>query len=89
MKMGQNPTSSEFTKPCPGGAAEGPPHLRRGTGPLARDPRSAAHVARLLALSPRLEALGLSCVAIGTCVVLRAALATGHGSSSMAHGARG
>jgi hypothetical protein len=89
VKMGQNPTSSESTKLCPGGTAEGPSDLRRGARPPAREPCSAAHVARPLALSPWSEARGTSRVATGACVFLRAALATGPGSSSAARGARG
>jgi hypothetical protein len=89
VKMGQNPTSSESTKLCPGGTAEGPPDLRRGARPPAREPCSAAHVARPLALSPWSEARGNSRVATGACALLRAALATGPGPSSAARGARG
>ena len=36
VKMGQNPTSSESTKLCSGGTAEGPSDLRRGARPPAR-----------------------------------------------------
>jgi hypothetical protein len=89
VKMEQNPTSSESTKLCPGGTAEGPSDLRRGARPPARGACFAAHVPRLLALSPWSEARGTSHLAIGACVFLRAALATGPGPSSAARGARG
>ena len=89
VKMGQNSTSSESTKLCPGGTAEGPSDLRRGDRPPAREPCSAAQAARLLALSPWSEARGTSRLATGACVFLRAALATGPGPSSAARGARG
>jgi hypothetical protein len=84
VKMGQNPTSFESIKLCPGGTAEGPSDLRRGARPPARGACFAAHVARPLALSPWSEARGNSRVATGACALLRAALATGHGSMDVA-----
>ena len=84
VKMGQNPTSFESTKLCPGGTAEGPSDLRRGARPPARGACFAAHVPRLLAISPWSEARGTSRVAIGACALLRAALATGPGSMDVA-----
>ena len=72
-----------------GARPKAPPICAGGARPPAREPCFAAHVARLLALSPWSEARGTSRLATGTSVFLRAALATGPGPSSAARGARG